>query len=112
MSLDHDDMAPSPEQPLNGQGVLGISRLDGHMATASCDLMEMVQANSLSSNHLPSTSSHDRGDMEDAKSGQTFLCWTHTSHRTDAQHNNSSSDTDGKSKAQKKKKTKARRKHT
>ena len=64
MSLDHDDMAPSPEQPLNGQGVLGISRLDRFTATTSCNVMEMVPADSHSNNHLPSTSSHGKGDME------------------------------------------------
>ena len=38
-------MAPSTGQPLSGQGVLGIPRSDGYMATNSCSSMVLVTAN-------------------------------------------------------------------
>ena len=64
MVMEISNMAPSPEQPLNGQGALGISRLDRSTATTSCNLKEMAMADSHSNTQLPPTSSHDKGDLD------------------------------------------------
>ena len=45
MTKENKNVAPSPKQPLNGQGVLGISWSDGPMAKTSCNNKEMVPAN-------------------------------------------------------------------
>ena len=118
MHMDNANTAPSPKQPLNGQGVLRITRLDGPTAKTSGETKEMARTNDTvqgvgspktPNRHLVMTTETDQAMAQD-RSGSDIVTCNLRDPVTGAPQSRLSSDTEAKPKQQRRKKNRSQQK--